>query len=493
MRGQPEQRNSPPTSVQPLDSERASHSGSDERFDPGRTDGFPFDPDFPQLPIAANPDLMLDVFRAKLKPVANKKYEIQACKPFRFRCRQSKSRHVLQYTLRIAEPSTGRRWDQPVTGVLYADESKAERRWQEMQAKDPRRGIPSEWLTFEPVSIVPGLRMLVQIFPYDRRLRTLGPMIGAVGRDVDPLLLARIGPGEWEVEDRTIETARYRTERGAVLRYSIRARDVQSDRRETLASYLKVYRNERGAESWQFLRLMSEKAGGGPQPYDVIRPIAYLSEHRTLVMEEAPGAPLTQLLLRAGDPAEAVRPVARALAVFHQDHIPATRHESLTDALKTIRKAATLVEWTCPEARDAIQAIMAEVTAGLQEAPPTPIHGDLKPDHLFVSGQQVLFIDLDSVAFGDPVRDVASFFAHLASRAGMRSMPEDRACAAAAAFVEEYFRHAPSSWRKRLPLHSAAAFLEVAAGIFRAQEPGWRETLAWIIEAAQRACEEVPD
>src|SRR5438067_1462407 len=247
-----------------------------------------------------------------------------------------------------------------------------------MQAKDPRRGIPSEWLTFEPVSIVPGLRMLVQIFPYDRRLRTLGPMIGAVGRDVDPLLLARIGPGEWEVEDRTIETARYRTERGAVLRYSIRARDVQSDRRETLASYLKVYRNERGAETWQFLRLMSEKAGGGPQPYDVIRPIAYLSEHRTLVMEEAPGDPLTQLLLRAGDPAEAVRPVARAFA-------------------------------------------------------------------------------------------------------------------AAAAFVEEYFRHAPSSWRKRLPLHSAAAFLEVAAGIFRAQEPGWRETLAWIIEAAQRACEEVPD
>src|SRR5205809_6022685 len=133
MRGQPEQRNSPPTSVQPMDSERASHSGSDERFDPGRTDGFPFDPDFPQLPIAANPDLMLDVFRAKLKPVANKKYEIQACKPFRFRRRQSKSRHVLQYTLRIAGPATGRRWAQPVTGVLHADALKSEPPWEAMQ------------------------------------------------------------------------------------------------------------------------------------------------------------------------------------------------------------------------------------------------------------------------------------------------------------------------------------------------------------------------
>ena len=493
MRDQPEQRNRPPATGRPPDSEGASHPGSDERFDAGRPDGFPFDPDFPQLPIAANPDLMLEVFRAELKPVAHQKYEIEACRPFRFRCRQSKSRHVLQYTLRVADPLTGRRWDQPVTGVLYADESKAERRWQEMHAKDPRGGIPSEWLTFEPVSIVPGLRMLVQIFPYDRRLRTLGPVMGAAGRDVDPLLLTRLGPGEWEVEDRTIETARYRTERGAVLRYTIRAREIQSARRETLTCYLKVYRNERGADTWRFLQLMSAKVEGSPQPYDVIRPIAYLMEHRTLVAEEAPGTSLTQLLLRAGDPAEAVRPVARALAAFHQDDVPATRQESLADALKTIRKASTLVEWICPGARDAIQAITAEVRAGLREAPPTPIHGDLKPDHLFVSGPQVVFIDLDSVAFGDPVRDVASFFAHVASRAGMRSMPADRARATAAAFVEEYFRHAPSTWRERLPLHTAGAFLEVAAGIFRAQEPGWRETAAWIIEAAQRACRGVPD
>src|SRR5437879_5528085 len=65
---------------------------SDERFAAGRTEGFPFDPDFPQLPIATNPDLMLDIFRAKLKPVADRTYEIEDCKPFRFRCRQSNRR-----------------------------------------------------------------------------------------------------------------------------------------------------------------------------------------------------------------------------------------------------------------------------------------------------------------------------------------------------------------------------------------------------------------
>src|SRR5207253_9473118 len=102
-----------------------------------------------------------------------------------------------------------------------ADKRKAERRCHEMQATDPRQGIPKESLVFEPVSIISGLGMLVQIFPFDRRLRNLGPIMGGAGRTVDPLLLARLGPGEWEVENRSIEPPGYRTQRGAALRYGL--------------------------------------------------------------------------------------------------------------------------------------------------------------------------------------------------------------------------------------------------------------------------------
>src|SRR5207245_7421315 len=145
---------------------------------------------------------------------------------------------------------------------------------------------------------------------------------------------------------------------------------------------------------------MSGKAWDGPPPYDVIRPITYLSEHRTLVIEEAPGSSLSRLLLRAGDPSEAVRPAARALAAFHQDDVPTTRHETLADGLKAIRKAANLVEWTCPGSRDASQAIMAEVTAALVEASPTSIPGDLTPDRVFLCGWPVVCIDPHSAAPG---------------------------------------------------------------------------------------------
>ena len=59
-------------------------------------DGFPRDPDFPQLEIASDAGLMLEVFRRHLKTVSRKAYRIEECVPFRFRCRQSTSRCVLQ-------------------------------------------------------------------------------------------------------------------------------------------------------------------------------------------------------------------------------------------------------------------------------------------------------------------------------------------------------------------------------------------------------------
>src|SRR2546426_10569580 len=114
---------------------------------------FPVDPDFPQLEIATDPTRMLDVFRAHLAPLAGRDCRIESCVPVRFRCRQSTTRCVLQYVLRVVEPATERRWDQWATGVLYAEPGAAAGIWREMAA-DNRRRIPEHWRTFEPVTFI---------------------------------------------------------------------------------------------------------------------------------------------------------------------------------------------------------------------------------------------------------------------------------------------------------------------------------------------------
>src|SRR5207248_1852491 len=317
--------------------------------------------------------LMLQVFRQRLKAVSGKAYRIEECVPFRFRCRQSTSRCVLQYTLRVVDPSSGRSWDQWVTGLVYAAPGEAERLWRELRAADPRPEIPEQWLVFEPMDFIPELQMLVQVFPFDRKLPNLRLVLDGAVHQLEPLLLAGPEPGRWRAEERTIEPMRYRTELGAALRYTLQARDRLTGKGEIRRCYLKVYRNERGAQTLRLLQALADNARAGRAPYDVVRPIAYVPELRTLALEEARGTALQQILLRGDDWSAALRAVARAVAAFNQADLPLTERHSLADQLADVNRAASLVQRACPELRAQVVALSAAVGDGLTEAPPAPI------------------------------------------------------------------------------------------------------------------------
>jgi len=454
--------------------------------------GFPTDPDFPQLAIATDPAAMLKVFRTHLVPVPGRQVEIEACIPFRFRCRQSTSRCVLQYTLRLVERVAGeeRRWEQSVTGVVYARAGEAERLWRESLAGDPRREIPQPWLVFEPVGFIPELAMLVEVFPYDRKLRDLRLVMGGDGGSLTTAVEPHLFADGWEPERRVIEPVRYRTELGAALRYTVEARHRAKAQRATRCCYLKVYRDDRGEATWRLLQRLSQPAAG--RQYDVVAPLAYLGALRTLAIAQAPGTPLLHLLLGGHDPATTVRPVARAVAAFNQQDAEAvgiSRAHTRADQLADVRHAARLVSWACPELRPVVGAVTAAVERGLPDVAAAPVHGDLKADHVFLErdGERVIFIDLDSVALGDPVRDPAHLWAYLTGGVGLDTVPAGRIRAAATAFVEEYFAHVPAAWRARFSLHCAGTLVEVASGIFRRQEPAWRDKVIAAVELARRA------
>jgi len=454
-------------------------------------DGFPHDPDFPQLAIATDPAAMLELFRTHLAPASGRRVEIDACVPFRFRCRQSTSRYVLQYTLRLRERGGGggggdeRRWEQSVTGVVDARAGEAERHWRESLASDPRREIPPHWLALEPVGFIPELAMLVEVFPYDRKLRHLRLVMGGEGlaAAVDSRLL-----DGWEAGRRVIEPLRYRTELGAALRYTVEARHRATGGRATRRCYLKVYRDDRGESTWQLLQRLSRLHPA--RAYEVVAPIAYIGALRTLAIEQAPGTPLLQLLLDGGrDPTDAVRSVARAVAAFNQDDPGmVTRAHTRADQLADVRHAARLVNWACPEVRPVVAAVTEAVERGLPDVAAAPMHGDLKAEHVFLEtdDERVIFIDLDSVALGDPVRDPAHLWAYLSGRVGLDAVPAARIRAAADAFVEQYFAHVPAGWRARFSLHCAGTLIEVASGIFRRQEPAWRDKVIAAVELARQ-------
>ena len=435
--------------------------------------GFPADPDFPQLEIASDPARMLEVFRAHLEPVAGHAYHLDGCVPVRFRCRQSTSRCVLQYSLRVVDRSTERAFDQWVTGVVYSRRGEAERLLREIGTTHPGRSLPDRWLTFEPVAYVPELEMLVQVFPYDRQLRGLGGVLAGEGREFAPLLEATAGAGDWRPGAGRLDLLRYRAEIGAALRYTLELREVGSGRTETRRCYVKVCRPGRGATTFQLMESLCAAQRGVTSAYGVVRPLAHLDALDTLVVEEAPGTALLELLRGRDDPTRAVQAAARAVAAFNLDGRPYGPRDSLAEQIHDIERVASLLAWACPDVSGDVRAIAATVVADLRDVPPLPTHGDLKADHLFVAGERVTFIDFDRLGVGDPVRDPARFCAYLTGRVGLDAVPAERAQAATAVFVDEYFARVPAEWRERFALQYAAALLDVASGLFRSQEAGW--------------------
>jgi hypothetical protein len=452
---------------------------------------FAADPAFPQLKIATDAALMKQTFRAHLRPVGPKVYEIEDCRFIRLRYRQG-SRCFLQYTLRLLEPDTGRQREVQVTGLLYAQKYKAEQAWRKLQATDPRQEIPDGWLTFEPVSFVPELGMLVQVFPYDRRLPSLPLLAAGPPPELEPVLLGRFGPGDWSVEAWNVESVRYR-DQGAVLRYTAKARKAATGGRTEKSFYAKVYRHEKGEQTYQALRALWSQ-DGAREGFSVVRPLAYLSDLRALILEEAPGTPLDEILLQERDSTGAVRRVAQALAAFNQGDAPATtQRHLLADEVAVLERGRRVLGWACPHLRPEVESIIAGVLAGLEEVPLRPTHRDLRPDHIFVDGERTMFIDLDSLAKADPVLDPAHLLARLAMPAlfpiprqqARTATSRQRARTAAGEFAEEYFAHVPRTWHERLPFHYAGTLLKVAQGFFRRQAPDWPERIATVLEEAK--------
>ncbi|MBA3473377.1 MAG: aminoglycoside phosphotransferase family protein [Rubrobacter sp.] len=446
---------------------------------------------------------MREVFqRHLLRSPGGKEYQIRECQ-VSVRYRQA-THCLLQYTLRLEEPGTGREQTQWANGVIHAKSSRTRRKWEELRRSRPERTVRGASTAFEPFFYVPELEMLVQVFPHDRWLPSLPLLIEGPPPELEPLLLARFGRDDWRTEAWDVEPVRYRAEKRITLRLTMRAREAASDRTEEKRFYAKVYREEEkeeGEQIYRVLRALWERAEAGGEGFTVGRPVAYLSSLRALIQEEAPGISLWDVLLGGDEANPAVREAARALAVLHLDEeVPMPRRRRPEEEVATLKKRGETLRRACPQLGPEIEEIVGAVIAGFGEegAPTAPTHGDLHAQHILLDGGRPALIDFDAFAEADPLPDVARVLASLATAPHRASVPHDlantphrspishvRAREAAQTFAEEYFSHVPEAWRERLPLHYASAVLTIAGHPLRYLAPGWPDKVEAMVKEAK--------
>jgi hypothetical protein len=438
-----------------------------------------------QLMVARDSELMRGVFQRHLRPLVGQAYQVRECQIYRIQPHRGTS-CMLQYTLRLVEPSSGSEWRLWVVGSIYAG-GRTRQIFEKLQRSDLGQEIPDTSSTFAPFSYIPDLEMLVQVFPCDRLLLALPLLMTGPLRELEPLLIAQFGSGDWQVEAWNIEPVRYVAETRATLRLTVRAQDAVTGRTEEKRFYAKVYRNERkGERTYQALRELWDSASAGGLGLTVGRPIAYLSGLRTLVQEEAPGTPLEDILFHENEAIPEVRKVARALASLHlASGWDTARCHHPGDEVTKLQRKGEILRWACPHLGPEIEKVVGAVAAGLKEAPLVLTHGDLKPEHILLDGDRLTLLDLDAFARADPILDVAKILAELVFMPLRSSLPPDHARAVARTFVGEYFARVPETWRTRLSLHYAGAVLKVAVGFFRRQEPSWSDKIETLLKEAE--------
>lgn len=438
--------------------------------------------------VAKDAGQMREVFQRHLRPLGEGAYQVRECQLYRIRCRQAR-RCILEYTLRLEEPGTGRERRQWVTGVMFA-RGQTRRIWEDLRRSDPGRENPAASPIFAPFSYIPELEMLVEVFPYDRRLPSLSLLMAGLPPELEPLLLPHFGPGDWQAEAWDVEPVRYLAETRATLLLRIRARDAATGRVEERRFYAKVYRKEeKGERTYQVLRELWDKASAGGMGFTVGRPVAYLSGPRLLIQEEVPGTSLKDVLLREEDPTPVMCRAARTLAALHLDHVPTSRRRFLREEVADLEETGKLLRGACPHLEPEIEEIVGTIVAGLEEVPPAPTHCDLGLGHILLDGDRLALIDLDAFAGADPVLDVAQILSQLSAMSLLSRLPHDRARTAARAFAGEYFAHVPAAWHTRFTFHYASAVLKRAAGLSKRETPGWPEKIETLLEEAKDSAE----
>jgi hypothetical protein len=191
---------------------------------------------------------MREIFQRHLRPLGEETYQVRECRISRAHYLKATSR-ILRYTLHLEESATGRERIALLTGVMYAEGSRARREWQELQRLEPGRAIPYALLTFEPFFFIPELEMLVQVFPYDHQLPSLPILMAGPPPTLEPLVLARFGEGDRRTEAWDVEPVRHRTGARMTLRLRVRVRNRTTGQLEEKCFYAKVRRRGRPRSS----------------------------------------------------------------------------------------------------------------------------------------------------------------------------------------------------------------------------------------------------
>jgi aminoglycoside phosphotransferase (APT) family kinase protein len=242
--------------------------------------------------------------------------------------------------------------------------------------------------------------------------------------------------------------------------------------------YAKVYTDSLGLHSYSALRSLWMDGFGRTASLRVPEPLGFIAEENFLVMRQAEGVPLAELLFD-GTPDEvlikATQAAARWLAQLHACRLPSIQIEPACERIKIFKLADMLAKASAayPEQATLLLDFLQKIRTLAPDESSTrlvPTHGQYTPANVFLHGDHTAVIDLDRICLSDPAKDVAMFVHRIKSLLFKDGNDMAKAQLIASKFLDEYSKHAPENL-SNLPYYTALYSLKGFAKIAKDRGP----------------------
>ena len=287
----------------------------------------------------------------------------------------------------------------------------------------------------------PELNTIFWIFPDDRKIKNL-----AVLKKI-PAELREIGGREW-VGSHIV---------GHVPEKSVTVQCLGDDR--TILAYAKIYAGEEGRYIYAAYQELHAALKAGVVQLEIPRVLSYSAAHHLLLLEPAPGVPLSSL--GTDDRKNAYRRLGEVLRKLHHLRPPSATPRSTRLTPNGLAQAAATIAQVRPEVAGRVQQLANRLIAGHEEifeAKPVLLHGDLHPKNVLMDDDRLCLLDLDQAATGAAALDLGSVIAGLYCEACVGLLTRSELSSLITVFLTGY-----GAAEASLRWHVAAALLEERA------------------------------
>lgn len=434
------------------------------------------DRDLPGLGTALSTESLIELLRTELQQV-DSSVELSELQILDVRYEPGRRCEVL-YRIKGVDRNGGRSVKQLLAGRLLPSGEQPVPPSTELvdrYRRDTERGLNTPWLFLEQP------RLVLYAFPIDPALPWL----------FDALSETAVADGLGRLwEERKVRVRRVRIERlgytpgaRAAFDYQVLGESRRTGEPELRQLIGKMHAKKPAARLFAGSWALWQAARGR---VDLAPPIGFVAPLNLTFQERVPGQRLGGL---AGAPAftQHARRTARALAQLHGLEFPLwTRRKPAEEAGVVLRWAAVLLA-VRPDLARRIEQLRDRLVCELETRTTLkgPVHGDFHHTNVLVDGDRITIIDLDEMAFGDPLLDVGRFMASTRIPSLRTFGTVDGLHDARETFLAEYLRRNPDDER-RARMFEAATLFTAAASAFRIQRPRWHEEVEILLEEAER-------